>query len=340
VATDGAWITFETSSVTKPAGVSIQAINMDTGATLSVANNGSYNQRPNISGDLLTYESNVSGHFQIFLYRLAEGDTFQVTSSTYDERLNSVFGNLVTYVDDRTGNYDVYVSSLTFVTANPAISVVKSASITSFSAPGTIVNYSYKVTNTGNVTLTQVSVSDPMTGLSAVSCPVTTLAPGTSETCSATYTTTQADVSAGSIKNTCTATGAPATGANATATSTLTIPYQASLKLSVTPNSLPFGTVYQYSVQLKTVTVKNTGSAAVSITGVSVKPGANTDPYEFVSFNLCPRSLGVGKSCSIEIVLLADDLGAQSATLNITDNAAGSPQMVPMSATEIKRTFP
>ena len=54
----------------------------------------------------------------------------------------------------------------------------KTAVESSFSLPGTVVTYSYQVTNTGNVTLTNLSVTDPMTGLSAISCGgVTTLAP-------------------------------------------------------------------------------------------------------------------------------------------------------------------
>ena len=57
-----------------------------------------------------------------------------------------------------------------------------------------------------------MTVTDPMPGLSAIACPATTLAPGASETCTATYTTTQADVDAGSITNTGTATGTPPTG--------------------------------------------------------------------------------------------------------------------------------
>ena len=97
-------------------------------------------------------------------------------------------------------------------TQTPAISVVKSASITSFSAPGTPVTYSYRVTNAGNVTLHSVSVTDPMSGLSAVTCTSSTLAPGASETCTATYTTTQANVDNGSISNTGTARGLPPPG--------------------------------------------------------------------------------------------------------------------------------
>ncbi len=104
-------------------------------------------------------------------------------------------------------------SSVTIpATQTPAITLVKSASVTSFSAAGTSITYSYLVTNTGNVTLDPVGVTDPMTGLSSISCPDSTLTPAASETCTATYTTTQADVDQGSITNTGTATGTPPTG--------------------------------------------------------------------------------------------------------------------------------
>ena len=61
------------------------------------------------------------------------------------------------------------------------------------------------MTNTGNVTLTAVVIDDPLVG--AVVCPVTTLAPGESTTCTATYTLTQVDVDAGHVANTATVTG-------------------------------------------------------------------------------------------------------------------------------------
>ena len=49
---------------------------------------------------------------------------------------------------------------------------------------GDTIAYTFVVTNTGNVTLDSVAVDDPLVG--AVSCPVTTLAPGASTTCTAT----------------------------------------------------------------------------------------------------------------------------------------------------------
>ena len=55
---------------------------------------------------------------------------------------------------------------------------MKSASLSQLHAPGTPITYSYLVTNTGNVTLTSVGVTDPMAGLSAVNCPDASLGPG------------------------------------------------------------------------------------------------------------------------------------------------------------------
>jgi hypothetical protein len=71
--------------------------------------------------------------------------------------------------------------------------------------------------------LTWVTVTDPMSGLSKISCPATKLSPGATETCSVTYTTTQADVKRGSVKNTGTATGTSPSGTKVSATSTVIV---------------------------------------------------------------------------------------------------------------------
>ena len=56
-------------------------------------------------------------------------------------------------------------------TRTPSIALVKSASTLRFAAAGTSITYSYKVTNTGNVTLHSVDVTDPLPGLSAIDLP-------------------------------------------------------------------------------------------------------------------------------------------------------------------------
>lgn len=127
---------------------------------------------------------------------------------------------------------------LTNTAPPPAVSIVKSASVTSFSAAGQPINYTFNVTNSGGQTLSGVRVTDPLTGLSAVSCPATSLAPGASMTCTATYTTRAADVTAAQVANTASVTGTTPTSQTVTASSTrVTVPYVASSASSQTSPS-------------------------------------------------------------------------------------------------------
>src|SRR5439155_19296764 len=87
---------------------------------------------------------------------------------------------------------------------------------TNFHSPpraGDTIHYTFTITNTGNVTLTGVELTDALVGFSNATCGgVTTLAPGASTTCTADYTLTQADVDAGTVHNSATACGNPPTG--------------------------------------------------------------------------------------------------------------------------------
>ena len=99
-----------------------------------------------------------------------------------------------------------------------AIGIVKSASIFELlPAAGTAITYTYVVTNAGGAPLTDVTVTDPMAGLSAIDCGggsnvVASLAAGVSVTCTATYTTTAADVTNKAIINTGTVVATPPSG--------------------------------------------------------------------------------------------------------------------------------
>ncbi len=91
----------------------------------------------------------------------------------------------------------------------PAFTVAKAVTAGgTFDAVGDVVSYSYTVTNTGNITLTApVAVADNR--ISRVICPVfpgAGIAPLGTYVCTATYTVTQADLDAGSVLNTATAT--------------------------------------------------------------------------------------------------------------------------------------
>ena len=112
--TDGRWVAYQVSSRTNPSVIAIHAVNIYTNEVRIIADNGKANGLPNISGNLLSYESNVSGNWDVYVYRFAETDTSQITTRPDDQRLNDVHGNLVAYVDARNGNLDVFVSTPTF----------------------------------------------------------------------------------------------------------------------------------------------------------------------------------------------------------------------------------
>jgi glyoxylate utilization-related uncharacterized protein len=75
--------------------------------------------------------------------------------------------------------------------------------VQTYTAIDDIITYTVVVENTGNVTLTNIAVADPKTGLDVT---IASLAPGASVTYTETYTITLADLNSGSVVNTATAT--------------------------------------------------------------------------------------------------------------------------------------
>ncbi|MHB8221174.1 MAG: DUF7507 domain-containing protein, partial [Acidimicrobiales bacterium] len=90
--------------------------------------------------------------------------------------------------------------------------LVKSATPTTVTRAGAVVTYHFTVKNTGNITLYTIKITDPMAGLSSVTCPDSTLTPTVTETCTATYTVTQANFNAGMILNSAKASGSSRQG--------------------------------------------------------------------------------------------------------------------------------
>lgn len=196
--------------------------------------------------------------------------------------------------------------------ATSSLGLVKSTTSTGFSAAGDTIPYNYAVTNTGTTTLSGVGVSDNK--IASVSCPDSTLAPGASENCTATYTVTQADVNAGSVTNIATAQATnPHSAVVTSATSSVTVSKTAassSITLVKSTTSTGYdaaGNTIPYSYA-----VKNTGNT--TLTGV----GVSDNKIPSVS---CPESTlaaGASETCTATYTVTQADVDAGSVTNTAT----------------------
>ncbi|MGL4174285.1 MAG: DUF7507 domain-containing protein [Actinomycetota bacterium] len=186
---------------------------------------------------------------------------------------------------------------------------------------GDTVTYSFRLTNSGTVTLTSLAVTDPL--VPSVSCPTTTLAPGASVTCTGTYTITQANVDAGVVNNTATATGRNPSGATVTSnTSTESIPVAqvASLQLGKVPavtdldgNGTDLGDQIVW-----TFTVLNTGTVTVNSLAVN-DPLAGT-----VTCSNGALPPGVSRTCTMATPYLITQANVNAGQVVNTATASGA----------------
>ncbi|GAA2190957.1 hypothetical protein GCM10009848_41760 [Micromonospora lupini] len=214
-----------------------------------------------------------------------------------------------------------------------AITVVKSSTTTSITSVGQQVPYRYLVANTGGLTLTNVGVTDVQTppssnaNLGPITCVATTLAPGATTTCTATYTVTQADLDNDRVADTATARGTPPTGPPVTSPpSTLTIPAAGLIpsitvtKTSTTASITTVGQQVPYSFH-----VVNTGGLTltnVNVTDVQAPPSSNDNlgPITCAATTLAP---GARTACTATYTVTQADLDNDQVTNTAT--AHGTP---------------
>jgi len=75
----------------------------------------------------------------------------------------------------------------------------------------------------------------------------------------------------------------------------------------------------------QSISLTNNGSAPLTVSAISITPGANAGPTDFTQTNTCgslPAVLAPGASCALNVVLTASSFAVESATLTVTDNSA------------------
>jgi len=99
-----------------------------------------------------------------------------------------------------------------------------------------------------------------------------------------------------------------------------------SIGVSVSPTNIAF---YSQSIgatgPLQSVTLSNTGTAGLAINNIAITGNNSAD---FGQTNNCSSTLAAGSNCTINVVFTSSVAASESASLVISDNAAGSPQTV------------
>ncbi len=148
------------------------------------------------------------------------------------------------------------------------LTLTKTADRQDFSAVGQVLTYTLTATNSGALNLNSVTVSDPMLAdLSCTPAIPATLGPGAAITCTGTHTVTQADLDAGKVENTATASAKDPGGADVVADATLLVPGTRTPALELTKRATP-AEIEEKGDQIKYVLVALVGN--VTLTGVTI----------------------------------------------------------------------
>ena len=250
----------------------------------------------------------------------------------------TVIGN---ELDPNPGNN---TDTATITPPRPAIAIDKSAHLNDldadgFADEGETITYSFRVTNTGNVILHDVGVTDAKVG--PVTCPQNQLAPGGSETCTSTYTVTAADIAAGVVHNSATSHGTPPgsdTPVNSPPDTTdtptdepnpgITIDKHAALHDTNGNGLADLGETITY-----TFTVRNTGNVTLTAVGVT---DAKVGPVSCPQATLAPGATETCTAATYTVTQADVDAGVvhNSATAHGTPPGDTTPITSPPDSTD------
>jgi len=201
----------------------------------------------------------------------------------------------------------------------PATVILSPTSLTFPSEPAGTTSPAQTVTLTNSgvtpLTISSITTTGPFAATSTCGASV---AVGVSCTISVTFTPTAPGNVTGSVVITDNAGDSPQTIALANAVTTG--PAATLSPTSLTFSAQPPGT----TSAAQTVMLNNTGTAQLNITSITT-----TGP--FAPANTCGASVAAGASCTISVTFSPTATGNVTGSVVITDNAANSPQVVPLS---------
>jgi hypothetical protein len=106
--------------------------------------------------------------------------------------------------------------------------------------------------------------------------------------------------------------------------------------LTISPTSVNFGNVPLRNTVSQIISLSNPGPTPIPISNIKIVP-IKGDSDDFFFTSNCPSTLPGQGACAVGVAFVADELGLRTANLVLTDGAAGSPQLIPVSANVVKK---
>ncbi|MDT0554367.1 DUF7507 domain-containing protein, partial [Patiriisocius hiemis] len=167
--------------------------------------------------DLAAGDSDTETFSAIYTVTQDDVNAGSVTNQATAEGLDPL-GNIVSDLSDNNSNFEDD-STITVLCQMPMISLEKSGIFNDENGDGSTqvgetISYFFTVTNTGTVTVFNITLDDPLPGIEIEGGPIAVLEPGEvdSTTFTATYTVTEADIANQEVVNQATATGEDSNG--------------------------------------------------------------------------------------------------------------------------------
>ncbi len=174
---------------------------------------------------------------------------------------------------------------------------------------GTSSTLTLTVTNTGTAPLVVSLVSVSGTGFAQTNnCVSAAVAPGTTCQVSLAFSPTVAGAHSGTLTVTSNASGSPH-GVSLSGTGT-------SFGVTLSPAPVAFGNVPVGGSASATITLQNTGTATLTVSGITV-----AGSLFFAQSNTCPASLAPGGSCPIVVTYAPTAAGPHTGQLDVSTNA-------------------
>lgn len=263
------------------------------------------------------------------IYYTTNGTTPTHGSSVYSTPV-AVTNTTLEAICSSSGLSDSNVQTGVYTLTAPAVTLSATTLPFGNQIVGTASAYqSFTITNTGLAALTISSIATSGDYSLTTDCG-STVNPGILCTVNVRVNPSTLGTDNGSVTITDNASGSPQ---SVTLTATGVQPTAA-----LSPSSLSFGN-QQLSVPStsQAITVTNSSAYPLTVSSVSIT-GANAN--QFSQSNNCGTVAGSGGTCTVNVVFTPTTAGSKTATLNVTDNAASSPQTAALSGTGVAPSAP